>query len=106
MLGLVTIPGQFGLEAQEALVMSEDTLQRIDAKLSALLAIVIDSYLRQTDVARPKPRSIDKMLRDAGVPTGTIAALLGKTERAVQLQLAGKRNHAGTAMKARSNDGE
>ncbi len=65
----------------------EQHLQRIDAKLSALLAITVDGYLRDTEIARPKPRSIDRLLSDAGLGTGDIAKLLGKTERAVNLQL-------------------
>jgi hypothetical protein len=72
--------------------MPDDTQKSIDAKLSALLAIVLDAYLRQTGVARPKTRSIDKLLRDAGLSSATIATLLGKTERAVALQLEKERD--------------
>lgn len=68
--------------------MADDQrLERIDAKLGALLAISVDQYLRETGVARPKPRSIDKMLSDIGLVPRDIAALLGKTERAVYLAL-------------------
>ncbi len=66
----------------------EEVLNRIDAKLGALLAIALDEYLRETEVARPKPRSIDRLLTDAGLSTKEIAALLGKTDRAVQLAIA------------------
>ena len=45
--------------------------------------------MRQTAVAQPKPRSVDRLLADAGLDTGTIAKMLGKTDRAVQLQLQG-----------------
>lgn len=54
----------------------------------AQLAIQVDQYIRETGVARPKPRSIDKMLSDVGMKTSDIAHLLGKTERAVNMQLA------------------
>ena len=54
----------------------------------AQLTIQVDQYIRETGVARPKPRSIDKMLSDVGVKTPDIAHLLGKTERAVNMQLA------------------
>ncbi len=67
--------------------MSDDILQRIDAKLGALLVLILDSYLRETGIAQPKPRSVDRLLADAGLNTATIAKMLGKTERAVQLQL-------------------
>jgi hypothetical protein len=67
--------------------MDNDVLERIDAKLGALLVLTLDSYLRETGVAQPKPRSVDKMLADSGLNTGTIAKMLGKTDRAVQLQL-------------------
>jgi hypothetical protein len=63
--------------------MNEQVFERIDAKLGALLAISVDHYLRETGIARPKPRSIDKMLNDVGLPPQDIAALLGKTDRAV-----------------------
>ena len=70
---------------------NDDLMRSIDAKLSALLTLVLDGYLRQTGVARPKERSIDTMLSDVGLPAATIATLLGKTERAVHLQLAAER---------------
>lgn len=63
-------------------------MRSIDAKLGALLTLTLDGYLRQTGVARPKERSVDKMLADAGLSAVTIGKLLGKTERAVHLQLA------------------
>jgi hypothetical protein len=69
---------------------NDDLMRSIDAKLSALLTLVLDGYLRQTGLARPKERSIDKMLSDVGLSAATIATLLGKTERAVHLQLAGR----------------
>jgi SOS response regulatory protein OraA/RecX len=67
--------------------VDEGGANRLDAKLSALLAIVVDMYLRQTEVAKPKTRSIDKILNDAGLSSSEIARLLGKTDRAVNLQL-------------------
>lgn len=54
----------------------------------AQLAIQVDQYIRDTGLARPKSRSIDKMLSDVGLKTSDIAHLLGKTERAVNMQLA------------------
>ena len=54
----------------------------------AQLTIQVDQYIRETGIARPKPRSIDKMLADVGVKPADIAHLLGKTERAVFMQLA------------------
>lgn len=64
-----------------------ELLTRIETKLLALLVITVDEYLRETDVARPKPRSIDRMLADVGVSQKEIAALLGKTPQAVSLAL-------------------
>jgi hypothetical protein len=69
----------------------DELLEAIDAKVSALLTLVLDAYLRQTGVARPKERSVDTMLFDVGVPASTISKLLGKTERAVHMQVAGDR---------------
>lgn len=66
---------------------NDQVLDRIEAKVSALLAIQVDRYIRETGIARPKVRSIDKMLRGVGMLPKDIAALLGKTERAVYLAL-------------------
>lgn len=66
---------------------SDDLLESIDSKLSALLALAVDSKLREGGAARPKQRSMDRLLSDVGLSASTIAALLGKTERAVHLQL-------------------
>jgi hypothetical protein len=65
-----------------------ELLESIDSKLGGILVLVLDLYLRDTELAKPKPRSVDRMLADVGLPTADIAALLGKTERAVQMQLA------------------
>jgi hypothetical protein len=69
--------------------VSDEILQRIDAKLGAILTLILDSYLRQTGLAQPKPRSVDRLLADAGLNAATIAKMLGKTDRAVHLQLQG-----------------
>jgi len=66
---------------------NDAVLRSIDARLAAILTLTLDSYLRQTGVARPKERSVDKMLSDVGLSAATIASLLGKTDRAVNLQL-------------------
>ena len=68
-----------------------EVLRKIDTKLAALLAIAVDQYLRETGVAKPKPRSIDRMLTNVGLSPQEIAALLGKTDRAVHLVLAAER---------------
>lgn len=62
-------------------------LESIDAKLGALLALTLDTYIRDTGIARPKPRSVDRLLADAGLSAAMVAKMLGKTERAVHLQL-------------------
>jgi hypothetical protein len=81
-------------------MMSDEILERIDAKLGALLALTLDSYLRQTGVAQPKPRSVDRLLADAGLSTQVIAKMLGKTDRAVQLQLKGSAKKNATRKRA------
>jgi hypothetical protein len=70
---------------------SEAFLRSIDAKVNGILVLLLDAYLRQTGAAKPKARSVDKMLADVGLDTGSIAALLGKTDRAVQKQLQNER---------------
>jgi hypothetical protein len=73
---------------------ASELLAAIDAKLGALLALTVDKYLRETGVAKPKERSIDRLLSDVGLSTRDIATLLGKTERAVQLVLQDERERA------------
>jgi hypothetical protein len=82
----------------------QELMRSIDAKLSALLTLILDGYLRQTGVARPKERSIDKMLSDVGLSAATIATLLGKTERAVHLQLQGERAKKASPKKSTSEE--
>ena len=60
-----------------------DALKRIETKLAALLAIVVDGHLRDTDIAKPRPRTIDKMLVDVGLAQTEVARLLGKSPQAV-----------------------
>jgi hypothetical protein len=76
---------------------TDDRMAQIDSKLTALLALYVDNYLRQTGVAKPKDRSIDRILSDAGLSAKTIASLLGKTERAVHLQLEPKKQGKGAS---------
>lgn len=64
-----------------------DGESRLESKLNAILAILVDRHLRDTEIARPKDRSIDRLLTDAGLTAKEIAALLGKTERGVHIQL-------------------
>lgn len=64
-----------------------EILERIDSKLNALLALMLDQHLRETGAGRPKERSVDRMLTDAGLSAVNIAQLLGKTDRAVRLAL-------------------
>ncbi len=85
---------------------NDDLMRSVDAKLSALLTLVLDGYLRQTGVARPKERSVDKLLADVGLSAAMIAKLLGKTERAVHLQLAAERARKTRTQKRRSGKGE
>jgi hypothetical protein len=68
--------------------MAKEERGYTETLLLAQLTISVDQYIRDTGIARPKPRSIDKMLSDVGLKTADIANLLGKTERAVNMQLA------------------
>jgi hypothetical protein len=69
--------------------MKEKESNGLEAKVAALLAIAVDQYLRETGVAKPRPRSIDRMLVDAGLSVRDVAGVLGKTEQAVYLVLQG-----------------
>ena len=68
--------------------MAKDERNYLETIALAQLTIQVDQYIRETEIARLKPRSIDKMLSDVGLKTADIAKLLGKTERAVQMQIA------------------
>lgn len=63
-------------------------LKKTNRLLSALLTITVDRHLRDTDLAKPRPRSIDRMLADIGLQGNEIAKLLGKTPQAVSIALA------------------
>lgn len=84
---------------------NDDLLRSIDSKLTALLALYLDSYIQQTGVAQRKDRSIDQLLTDAGLSAATIAGLLGKTDRAVHLQLQREREQREKQKKARKAKG-
>jgi hypothetical protein len=58
-----------------------EILQRIDAKLGALLALALLDHLPEN--APVRKRSIDQGLKAAGLEVGEIAALLGKSRQAV-----------------------
>ena len=70
--------------------MNEDMLnelKKLNRNVSAMLAITVDRHLRDTDLAKPRPRSIDRMLADLGLTGAEIAKLLGKTPQAVSIAL-------------------
>lgn len=67
-------------------------LEGIERKISALLAIAVDDHLRASpDLANPRPRSIDKLLLDAGLRQTEIASTLGKSPQAVSQVLASEK---------------
>ncbi len=86
-------------------VASDSALARIDSKLSALLVLVLDEYLRSKGVKK-KERTIDRMLDDAGLPAATVARLLGKTQRAVHLSLQRERRKKGSRKRRRTKAGK
>ncbi|MEE9298130.1 MAG: hypothetical protein V3V29_03755 [Acidimicrobiia bacterium] len=72
--------------------MNEETgalLKSMDAKLSALVALQTHRVLiEDAELARPRPRSIDKLLSDAGLTQAEIGAILGKSVQAVSQMIA------------------
>lgn len=68
--------------------MAQNDQEYTSKLLLAQLSIEVDKYIRETGIARPKPRSIDRMLADVGLEPADIGRILGKTERAVYKQLA------------------
>jgi hypothetical protein len=65
-----------------------DELRKSNRMIAALLTITLDQHLRSTDLAKPRPRSIDRMLTDIGLTGVEISKLLGKTPQAVSNALA------------------
>lgn len=64
-------------------------LESIDAKLSVLIALQTHRVLiEDDDLASPRPRSIDKLLHDAGLSKTQISAVLGKSVQAVSQMIA------------------
>ena len=80
----------------------EQQLRAIEVKLAALLVLELDTRLKGDTRARSKPRSLDKLLSDAGLEASEIARLLGKTPTAVHAAL--KRN-TGRTRKTSSRKG-
>ncbi len=63
-------------------------LQSIDTKLAALVAIHTHRLLvDDPDLAKPRPRSIDRLLHDVGLSQSEIAQILGKSPQAVSQAL-------------------
>ncbi len=63
-------------------------LESIDTKLGALVAIHTHRLLiDDPDLAKPRPRSIDKLLHDVGLSQSEIAQVLGKSPQAVSQAL-------------------
>lgn len=64
-------------------------LESIDAKLTALVSLQTHRILIEDEsLARPRPRSMDKMLHDAGLSQKQISAVLGKSVQAVGQMIA------------------
>lgn len=65
-----------------------EVLRSIDAKASAMLAIQVHrTLIEDPDLAAPRPRSIDRLLYDAGLTQSQVATALGKTVQAVSQML-------------------
>lgn len=79
-----------------------DELKKSNRMISALLTITLDQHLRNSDLAKPRPRSIDRMLTDIGLTGVEISKLLGKTPQAVSNALAADSK---TAKKVKSSKG-
>lgn len=63
-------------------------MRSIETKLTAVLALMADSHLRAHGTPRQqRPRSLDRILTDAGLSAREVGKLLSKTERAVHLAL-------------------
>ena len=59
-------------------------LRAIDLKLGVLVALHTHRLLLDDDdLARPRPRSIDRLLTDVGLTQTEIGRILGKTPQAV-----------------------
>ena len=56
---------------------------RVEILLRALLTIQVDEFLRSTELAKPRARTIDRMLVDAGFSQPEVAKILGKSQQAV-----------------------
>jgi hypothetical protein len=83
--------------------VAEDPLLRsIESKLTAVLALMADSHLRAHGMQRQqRPRSLDRILTDAGLSAREVGKLLSKTERAVHLALQAEKANPGKAPKRR-----
>ena len=65
-------------------VTSTELLRAIDLKLGALVALHTHRLLLDdVALAKPRPRSIDRLLADVGLKRSEIGRILGKTPQAV-----------------------
>lgn len=62
-------------------------LTNIDKKLSALIALMVEQHLRETESTKYKPRSADRILTDLGMSGSEVGRLLGKSQQAVSQAL-------------------
>lgn len=68
----------------------EERLERIEARLNAILTLMVDRHIRELGGSdRRRARSPEQMLRDVGLSTGEIASILGKSDRMVRKTLEG-----------------
>jgi hypothetical protein len=80
-----------------------DFLRSIDTKLSALLAIALDDYVRVHEVTGARQRPLEVMLHSAGLSTTEVADLLGKGQRAVQIAVKEKPKKTRATKKSPTN---
>jgi hypothetical protein len=68
--------------------MMEEDLGRIEVRLNAVLALLLERFIRDAGARDCRePRSPERILRDAGLSTSEIALLLGKSGRRVRKAL-------------------
>jgi hypothetical protein len=68
----------------------EERLERIEARLNAISALMVERHIRELGGPdRRRARSPEQMLRDVGLSTGESASILGKSDPMVRKALEG-----------------
>lgn len=81
-------------------------IERLEAKITALVAISADDIVRREGTSRARRRAIEEILADAGMSHSEIGRVLGKSKQAVSQAIAKSKRSATVESRNGEKDGE